>query len=226
MICRPKHSTPYDVIYLPEKKIVAASFKMQGNNILSFWDNSDANMIVAAGTSKKDHNELTYFPLGQQLPECLAWDPKTETLFITRVGFGDHAVTAVDFSRYPELKKKWEIQIGFEPNGLALNPDFSKLIVTGIEGLIATFNPLTGKELGGRKRIPLAAGVNTIDTYQERGSSNVYLAMVGKNIVEMNSDTGAIRYARVQFRRRSDIGCSGKQKSVPDGHNVRRLERC
>ncbi|MFH1539504.1 MAG: hypothetical protein ABIH66_11130, partial [bacterium] len=194
-------SASYDLLYIPEKKIVVASFKMLGNLMLKAWDPPTANRLVLVDVSDARKPELSEFSLaGPRLVECMDWDPADETLFITRVGFGEHAVTAVSLKEFPRIKKTWTRRIDFEPNGIVVNPADQTLIVTGIEGVVARLDPRGGWETKPRWRIHLPdGGVNAIDTYRPPGSKKIYLAMVGWKIAEIDIETDTPRFARVPF---------------------------
>lgn len=197
---RRELSTPYDLLYLADKKILVASFKMAGNQMLSFWDRPRANKFLAIRIDDPEKPETVTLPMtGTLMPECMARRPGTNSVFITRVGFGRHDITQVDISDYPDVKIIGNNYIDFEPNGLAFTPDGAALMVVGIEAAAAVFDPDTMKETRERLKVDLTARINAIDSYQAPGAGVVYLAMVGRKVTEIDMKTGRMRYARVRF---------------------------
>jgi hypothetical protein len=195
-----RFSTPYDLLYLDNGKILVVSFKMVGNQMLSFWDKPNSNRLLAIKLADLKKIETSILPLtGTLMPECIAALPGSDLIFVTRVGFRNHAVTKIDIGGFPKLKVVENKIIDFEPNGVALSQDSASLIVTGIEGAVATFDPQTMKEKRRRLRIPVSAGINAIDTFKPAGADAVFLAMVGGKVTEINITTGKMVFADVGF---------------------------
>lgn len=195
-----KFSTPYDLLYLDNMKTLVVSFKMVGNQMLYFWDKPESNQLLAINLNDLKNIKTSVLSLtGRLMPECIASMPGSDRVFVTSVGIENHAITEISVSSDAGLNVVNNRVIDFEPNGVALNPDGASLQVTGIEGLVTTFDSHTLKEERGRLKVPVSAGINAIDTFQPPGSDSIYLAMVGGNVTEINMTTGKMRFARVKF---------------------------
>jgi len=192
-------STPYDVLYIEEKDALAASFKMAGNHVLWFWDRPAANRLVTVDFSGSGREVRELSLEGPLLAECLEWSGKRETLYVTGVGFGRHALTEINFSGFPEVSKGREIPLDYEPDGVAAGPDGKTIAVVGIKETIARFDIDTLEEMGERLTVPMSRGLNTIDTYRPPGSNDAFLAIVGGNIGVLDLAAWNVKYVEVPF---------------------------
>ncbi|MEW5947444.1 MAG: hypothetical protein AB1742_14735 [bacterium] len=192
-------SYPYDVVYIPEKKVAAASFKMAGNLVLGFWNRLDANRFVAVDVSGARPPRLFELPLeGGMMAEVMEWNTAGEILYLTRVGYDSQAITAIDFKRYPELKIIRTRKIAFEPNGAALDPGGRTITVIGIEGRVAGLDALDLSDASpaSRKRVFKR---NVMNVSSRPGSALIYASLLGRMVMEYDAATGKTRAAKVPF---------------------------
>lgn len=187
--------TPYDLSYIPEKNVLAATFKMSGNQMLGAMNNPYANLIAFSKVSSGTN--YYFFMSGNRMPECI--DYENGKLYVTRVGYGNHDVAVVDATKVESPALLATTEFEYEPNGVIARPD-GNVFVTGIEGdvsqLIADGGGYSLKHLF---KVPVSAGVNMIDAFNPDGGKFVYLAMIGNRVTKLNLETGEMKFAPVRF---------------------------
>jgi len=123
-------SYPYELLYLPKKQLLCATFKMAGNLVLYIWDNPSANKLVVIDLSNEEQPRLESFSMeGELMPEYMTHDAKRDELLVTGVGYREVAIDFISLKNFPKLEQIRSEKINFEPNSIALYPDRDLLAV-------------------------------------------------------------------------------------------------
>lgn len=194
---REKLSYPYEVIFIPEKPAVATSFKMAGNNMIFFWDDPAANMLMVSDTGGTGPPRTAVLPMrGAQLPQHLAWDPGRESLFVTRTGAGKHFIQEIDLKDFEAPAAKNIVQIDFEPNGIILNSDGKSLTVVGIDGRFARYRTGNLKPLEPSRPLPFGKMATMFRVVRHPRKDVFYLSMLGQFVAEFDPASWKARKAK------------------------------
>jgi hypothetical protein len=171
---------------------------MAGNLMLFFWDRPEANKVVLIDTSGYNRQAKVVDLPGGKLAECLAWNPSGQKLMVTQVGFGENSISEIDMSRYPGVSLLRTRPLNFEPNGIFTQEMGGSYMVIGIERQIAFLNAGALKEIR-RITLPVSAFSIVFQAVARPESGLAYFSSLGRNVLELNVNTGRARRARVGF---------------------------
>lgn len=176
-------SYPYEVLYIPEEDMVAASFKMAGNTVLSFWDVEEANKLLLFSTRDPWNVETATVDLtGEALPEHLVYNRGRREVVVNRVGYRDNTIDFIPLDRFPQVALRHSEPIHFPPHGLVQLTDGQRLGVFSADFRFAEIEPVEGKVQ--RQRQVERGGPNAVVTNlaHTSGSDTVYLSTFGRQI--------------------------------------------
>ena len=192
-------SYPYEVIYIPEEDLVAASFKMAGNLTLGFWDDPDANELVLVRPGPDGPVEIAVHAFGDlMMPEYMAYDPQRRQLALTRLGFGEHRLEVFDISRFPDIELVRSIPIDWEPHSILVDAPRDRLVAFSAEQMVVFMSLHDYSELGRR---PLGQGGTGFVHYVRASHTPgmLLVSLLGAALLRYDILTGQIERVPVTY---------------------------
>jgi hypothetical protein len=110
-----------------------AAFKMSGSGVLSYWDNPEANRVMAALVT--DPSSARELPVtGLWILMHMAYDPGTRRVLLTKQGPGRHSIDLLDVSGFPTMTVVRTAALAFPPHEVVKHPSDASYGVFGQHG--------------------------------------------------------------------------------------------
>jgi hypothetical protein len=191
-------SQPYSLLYVPEKQGLLASFKMAGNGALPFWNDPNANRILAYDVSEQ--HAPSVMPLqGPNYPIHLVYEPELDQLLVSRVGTDEHALDLLDLSGFPIMTRVNTLDVPYPPHDLVSHHDSG---VFGVFTQHGTLNWVAQEDLAHRHSVSLGKHAGpatvTLNGWRAPGTTKVYVSMLLHSLVEVDIETRQVRWS--EFR--------------------------
>jgi len=192
-------SQPYTLLYVPEKDGLVASFKMAGNGALPFWNDPNANRILAHDLSGE--SEPVVMPLsGPNYPIHLIYEAELEQLLVSRVGRDEHSLDLIDLSAFPAMTRRASVDVSYPPHDLV---SYHQEEVFGVFTQHGTLNWVNQSDLVSKGALALGKGGGpasvTLNGWRVPGSSKVYVSMLLHPLVEVDLVTREARWSDMRL---------------------------
>lgn len=188
-------SQPYSLLYVPEKKGLLASFKMAGNGALPFWNDPNANRILAYDLSGQSASSV--MPLhGPNYPIHLIYEPALEQVLVSRVGTDEHVLDLLDLSGFPAMTRTRTLDIPYPPHDLVSHH------ASGVFGVFTqhgTLNWVSQQDLSHTHAMNLGKdggpATVTLNGWRAPGTSKIYASMLLHALVEVDIESREVRWS-------------------------------
>ncbi len=180
-----------DILIVPSRSFAAATYKNASNRMLPWWDDPQANKLALHSLdapSEVSPPAPRVLDFGARLlPENLAWEPRTQRLWMTAlsIGQGPSFVLQVDPGRATPIVRR--SQVGRSPHMFGLRDRPGGYVVFGQTGqrmmLNAHFEKL--QELPA----PEAAGPMVFIAWSHPGTRKTYMSHLGTGVLEYDPAT-------------------------------------
>jgi hypothetical protein len=188
-------SQPYSLLYVPEKQGLLASFKMAGNGALPFWNDPNANRILAYDLSGQ--RDSSVMPLhGPNYPIHLIYEPALDQVLVSRVGTDEHVLDLLDLSAFPLMTRANTLDVPYPPHDLVSHRDSG---VFGVFTQHGTLNWVSHDDLAHTHTLSLGRqggpATVTLNGWRAPGTPKVYVSMLLHALVEVDIETRQARWS-------------------------------
>ncbi|MCL4234666.1 MAG: hypothetical protein KJ042_09115, partial [Deltaproteobacteria bacterium] len=193
-------SYPFAILPIPERGIVAATFKMAGNLLLRPWNRPDANRVYLFDVSDPGAMRTKSIAMdGEMLPQNMAYVKSTGELLVAHTGSGRHAVEAIRLRDFDGAYRSRRVPLDYEPHSLVVDPDEQWFSVVGMDGIgrLALWSLRDFSRFG--ERDVRVGAANIVGVWQSPGSARSYWAGIPFRYVEYDLSSGSVRTTGVPF---------------------------
>ncbi|MCC6160183.1 MAG: hypothetical protein IT350_19180 [Deltaproteobacteria bacterium] len=193
-------SYPFAILPIPDRNLVAATFKMAGNLLLRPWNKPDANRLYLFDVSNPDAVRTRMIAMdGDMLPQNMAYVKSTDELLVAHTGSGKHAVESVRLRDFEGAYRSRRVPLDYEPHSLVVDPDEQWFSVVGMDavGRLALWSLRDFGRFG--ERDVRVGAANIVGVWQSPGSARSYWAGIPFRLIEYDLATGSVRTTGVPF---------------------------
>lgn len=116
-------SYPYDLHWMPERRILVATMKMAGNGVLPYWNEPTANELVLVELADPAAPRVrTIERHGDRMPEYVTTDAAGERLAVSYLGYGANRLELLDIGDLDAIRSTARIEVERSMNRLVTLP--------------------------------------------------------------------------------------------------------